>query len=100
MHHPRPHTSTSAYAAFDEKQKRNIAPGKVGDIVVLSDDLFSIAPEKIKHAHVVLTVVGGGSCTKRCNFGACHLLLEEICGKLDASSGTPSMRAFTWRKDC
>jgi predicted amidohydrolase YtcJ len=55
----RAYTYGSAYAEFEEKDKGSIAPGKLGDIVVLSDDLFSIPPEKIKDAHVVLTVVGG-----------------------------------------
>jgi predicted amidohydrolase YtcJ len=55
----RAYTYGSAYAAFQEKEKGTIAPGKLGDIVVLSDDLFSIPPDKIKDARVVLTVVGG-----------------------------------------
>ncbi len=55
----RAYTYGSAYAAFQEREKGSIAPGKLGDIVVLSDDLFSIPPDKIKDAHVVLTVVGG-----------------------------------------
>ncbi|HET7841188.1 MAG TPA: amidohydrolase family protein, partial [Terriglobia bacterium] len=55
----RAYTYGSAYASFQEKEKGTIAPGKLGDIVVLSDDLFSIPPDKIKDAHVVLTVVGG-----------------------------------------
>jgi predicted amidohydrolase YtcJ len=55
----RAYTYGSAYAAFQEKDKGTIAPGRLGDIVVLSDDLFSIPPDQIKDAHVVLTVVGG-----------------------------------------
>jgi predicted amidohydrolase YtcJ len=55
----RAYTYGSAYASFQEKEKGTIAPGKLGDIVVLSDDLFTIPPDKIKDAHVVLTVVGG-----------------------------------------
>lgn len=55
----RAYTWGSAYAAFEEKEKGTIAPGKLGDILVISDDLFSIPPEKIKDARVVLTVVGG-----------------------------------------
>jgi predicted amidohydrolase YtcJ len=55
----RAYTYGSAYAAFQENDKGTLAPGKLGDIVVLSDDLFSISPDKIKDAHVVLTVVGG-----------------------------------------
>jgi predicted amidohydrolase YtcJ len=55
----RAYTQGSAYAAFEEKQKGTIAPGKLADLVVLSDDLFSVPPEKIKDARAVLTVVGG-----------------------------------------
>ena len=55
----RAYTQGSAYAAFEEKEKGTIVPGKLADLVVLSDDLFSIPPEKIKDARAVLTVVGG-----------------------------------------
>jgi len=55
----RAYTQGSAYAAFQENEKGSIAPGKLGDIVVLSDDLFTIPPAKIKDAHVVMTIVGG-----------------------------------------
>ena len=50
----RAYTQGSAYAAFQENEKGSIAPGKLGDVVVLSDDLFTIPPAKIKDAHVVL----------------------------------------------
>jgi predicted amidohydrolase YtcJ len=55
----RAYTQGSAYAAFQEDEKGSITPGKLGDIVVLSDDLFTIPPVKIKDAHVVMTIVGG-----------------------------------------
>lgn len=55
----RAYTQGSAYAAFQENEKGTISPGKLADIVVLSDDLFKIPPEKIKDARVVMTVVGG-----------------------------------------
>jgi predicted amidohydrolase YtcJ len=55
----RGYTQGSAYAAFQENEKGSIAPGKLGDIVVLSDDLFTIPPAKIKDARVVMTIVGG-----------------------------------------
>jgi predicted amidohydrolase YtcJ len=55
----RAYTQGSAYAAFEEKEKGTIAPGKLADIIVLSDDLFSILSEKIKEIHVVITIVGG-----------------------------------------
>ncbi len=55
----RAYTQGSAYAAFQEKEKGSIAPGKLGDVVVLADDLFVIPTAKIKDAHVDLTIVGG-----------------------------------------
>ena len=55
----RAYTAGSAFAAFEENEKGTISPGKLGDLVVLSDDLFSIPPEKIKDVRVLLTVVGG-----------------------------------------
>jgi predicted amidohydrolase YtcJ len=55
----RAYTQGSAYAAFAEEEKGTLAPGKLADVVVLSDDLFKIAPEKIRDAKVVMTIVGG-----------------------------------------
>ncbi len=55
----RAYTEGSAYAAFQESEKGSIAPGKLGDVVVLSDDLFAIPTAQIKDAHVVMTIVGG-----------------------------------------
>ena len=55
----RAYTQGSAYAAFQENEKGTIAPGKLGDVVVLSDDLFTIPPAMIKDARVVMTIVGG-----------------------------------------
>ncbi len=55
----RAYTEGSAYAAFQESEKGSIAPGKLGDVVVLSDDLFTISAAKIKDAQVVMTIVGG-----------------------------------------
>jgi predicted amidohydrolase YtcJ len=55
----RAYTVGSAFAAFEEKEKGTISPGKLADLVVLSHDIFSVAPEKIKDAHAVMTIVGG-----------------------------------------
>jgi len=55
----RAYTQGSAYAAFQENEKGSIAPGKLGDLVVISGDLFAIPPAKIKNARVVMTIVGG-----------------------------------------
>ncbi len=53
------YTMGSAYAEFQEKEKGSITPGKLADMVLLSDDIFTIAPEKIRDAKVLLTIVGG-----------------------------------------
>jgi predicted amidohydrolase YtcJ len=37
----------------------SITPGKLADFVVLSDDLFPVAQEKIKDLQFVRTVMGG-----------------------------------------
>jgi hypothetical protein len=55
----RAYTRGSAYAAFEEKDKGTIAPGKFADLVVLSEDLFRIPPQRIKDAHAEITMVGG-----------------------------------------
>ena len=53
------YTAGSAYAEFQEKDKGTIAAGKLADVVLLSDDIFSIRPEAIKDAKVDLSIVGG-----------------------------------------
>lgn len=53
------YTMGSAYAAFEEKIKGSITPGKLADIVVLSDDLLSIPPDRIKDVTVLKTIAGG-----------------------------------------
>jgi predicted amidohydrolase YtcJ len=49
----------SAYAEFQEKEKGSITPGKLADMVILSDDIFAIAPEKIRNVKVLKTYIGG-----------------------------------------
>jgi len=53
------YTAGSAYAEFQEKDKGTIAAGKLADVVLLSDDIFSIRPEAIRDVKVDLTIVGG-----------------------------------------
>jgi predicted amidohydrolase YtcJ len=53
------YTLGSAYAEFQEKEKGSITPGKLADMVLLSDDIFSIAAEKIREVRVCRTIVGG-----------------------------------------
>jgi len=53
------YTMGSAYAEFQENVKGSIAPGKLADMVLLSDDVLSIDPVKIRDVKVVKTWVGG-----------------------------------------
>jgi len=55
----RGYTLGAAYAAFQENDKGTISPGKLADVVVLSEDLFRVPPEKIKDLRVDITLVGG-----------------------------------------
>jgi predicted amidohydrolase YtcJ len=55
----RHYTLDAAYASFEEREKGSIAEGKLGDLVVLSEDLFRAGPEAILRARVVLTVMDG-----------------------------------------
>jgi predicted amidohydrolase YtcJ len=53
------YTMGSAYAEFQENVKGSITPGKLADMVVLSDDIFSVDPAKIRDMKVLKTIVGG-----------------------------------------
>ena len=53
------YTMASAYASFEENIKGSITPGKLGDLVVLGEDLRRVDPDEIKDIPVEMTVVGG-----------------------------------------
>ena len=55
----RSYTINCAFAAFEEKAKGSLTPGKLADIVILSDDILSIPEEEIPDARVLTTIVGG-----------------------------------------
>jgi predicted amidohydrolase YtcJ len=53
------YTMGSAYAEFQEKEKGSLTPGKLADMVLLSDDIFTIAPASIRDVKALKTIVGG-----------------------------------------
>jgi len=53
------YTLTSAYAEFAEKDKGSLEPGKLADLAVLSQDIFTIPPHDLPKTESVLTLVGG-----------------------------------------
>ena len=57
----RVNTINGAYNSHEEAIKGSITAGKVADFVILSDDLFTVDPSKIKDLEIVRTVVGGAT---------------------------------------
>jgi predicted amidohydrolase YtcJ len=55
----RAYTVNAAYASFDEGNRGTLAAGRLADFVMLDENIFEIAPEKIRDVRVLLTVVGG-----------------------------------------
>mgnify|MGYP001228323929 CR=1 FL=1 len=49
----------SAFAEFQEKVKGTLEIGKVADMIILSDDIFTIDPVKIGQAKVLTTIMNG-----------------------------------------
>lgn len=55
----RAYTHGSAYAEFQEDVKGTISVGKLADIIILSDDIFTIKKELIPKTKVITTIVDG-----------------------------------------
>ena len=53
------YTMGSAYAEFQEKEKGSITAAKLADMVLLSDNIFSIDHSRIRDTKVLKTFVGG-----------------------------------------
>jgi predicted amidohydrolase YtcJ len=53
------YTLGAAFAGRQEKTEGSLEPGKVADLIVLSQDLFKIEPSEIAKTEVLLTMVGG-----------------------------------------
>lgn len=53
------YTLGNAFAAFEEKQKGSLRPGKFADIVILSQDLVKCTDEDILKTKVLYTIVDG-----------------------------------------
>jgi predicted amidohydrolase YtcJ len=53
------YTKTAAYAEFAEADKGTLEKGKVADLVVLSQDIFTVQPSQLMATKVLLTMVDG-----------------------------------------
>jgi predicted amidohydrolase YtcJ len=52
-------TINSAYALFREKEIGSLEPGKLADLVVLSDNPLQVQPDALKDIRVLMTMIGG-----------------------------------------
>lgn len=52
------YTLTSAYAEFAEKEKGSLEPGKLADLAVLSQDIFTVPADALPKTESVFTLVG------------------------------------------
>ncbi len=55
----RGYTLTGAYMNFDEAKKGSLEPGKYADMIVLSEDILTVSPERIMDIEVEQTWLGG-----------------------------------------
>jgi predicted amidohydrolase YtcJ len=55
----RTYTLNNAFAAFEEKEKGSLMPGKLADVTILSKDIMRIPEDEIPSAKVLYTIVGG-----------------------------------------
>jgi predicted amidohydrolase YtcJ len=55
----RGYTLGAAFAGFREKTEGSLEPGKLADLIILSQNLFQIDPHMIDKTKVLATVVGG-----------------------------------------
>ncbi|WP_425058326.1 N-substituted formamide deformylase [Sporomusa carbonis] len=55
----RAYTSGSAYAEFSETTKGTLRPGKLADLILVSQDILTVQPEDIPKTRVLWTIAGG-----------------------------------------
>ena len=55
----RAYTLGGAYAAFEEKEKGTVTPGKLADLVVLDRDFFEVPEAEIWKVSADMTILGG-----------------------------------------
>jgi predicted amidohydrolase YtcJ len=81
------YTLDAAFGEFQENKKGSISPGKLADLIILSDDLFSIPPRHILDTKVDLTIFDGKIVYEReDNVGAKH----PVQNKSSVSSTVPT----------
>ena len=77
------YTLANAYAAFEEKEKGSLTPGKLADITVLSVDMMRVPVDEIPSAHVDYTILDGKVRYARAAAAGLHraVLLAKLSGR-------------------
>ena len=57
------------YLTFEESTKGVIAPGRYADMVILPEDIMTVAARRIEQMHVLMTMVGGRVVYRHGDFG-------------------------------
>jgi predicted amidohydrolase YtcJ len=55
----RGYTLGAAYAGHREKTEGSIEPGKLADLIIVSQNIFEVDPHRISQTKVLTTIVGG-----------------------------------------
>jgi len=55
----RSYTLDAAYGAFEEQTKGSIAPGKLADFTVFSQDIMSVPEDQLLNTRILRTILGG-----------------------------------------
>ncbi len=55
----RSYTNNAAYAAFEEDSRGSLEPGKLADMVILSEDIMKIDAKEILDTKVLTTILDG-----------------------------------------
>jgi predicted amidohydrolase YtcJ len=99
------YTSGAAYASFEEQIKGTLEPGKLADLVVLSQNLFEIDSAKIQDTKVLLTIVDGKQVYASGDFAASAAIMRPAVDAMPivppkpidstADEGTITMEPFS-----
>lgn len=76
-------TYNGAYTCFDENEIGSLETGKLANMVILSEDLYSVPKDKIKDIKVEKLLLGGKE-YKSCKSGVLHAIVTGLVSKKKA----------------